>query len=497
MQTPTRSEFLTRARSGILIPVYRTLMADAMTPVLACSRLATGPYACLLESVVGGEKIGRYSFLGVHPSIVVRAHGTRLDIINPDTGAVTTEEHPCVIDRLGTLLAEYRPVHLEGLPRFTGGAVGYFGYDLIRQVEHLPKGPARTLGLPDMYFGLYHSMLVFDHVSRTLKVVVHADCRSEAPEAAYDRAVAEIDRLCAALRQPGVIPVETLPVMPDADPAFESNFAQADFEKAVAAVQEYIRAGDIFQIVLSQRFRMDCSAEPFEVYRTLRTINPSPYMFYLKFPELSLVGSSPEVMVRVEDGEITVRPIAGTRRRGKTPEEDAALAADLLADQKELAEHTMLLDLGRNDVGRVSEFGSVEVTDRFVIENYSHVMHIVSNVRGRLRSGATALDTLKACMPAGTVSGAPKVRAMEIIDEYEPDRRGTYAGAVGYVDFSGNMDTCIALRTICLAGGSAYVQAGAGIVLDSVPASEYLETRSKARALLRAIAAAQAGAGRS
>lgn len=491
MQTPTRAAFMELCEKGNIVPIYRTLMADTMTPVLALSRFDSQKYVCMLESVVGGEKIGRYSFLGIEPACIVKAMGTRVEITDCARGTTSNEEHPCVIDRLGELLSAYQPAHVPGLPRLTGGAIGYFGYDLIRQVEPVGEGPQRSLGMPDMYFGIYHSMLIFDHVSRTLKVVVHADCRKTHPDAAYDQAVAQIDRLCAQLQQPGEISVEPLPHMPDEDPDFESNFSKEDFEKAVATSQEYIRAGDIFQIVLSQRFNMSCTATPFQVYRTLRTINPSPYMFYLKFPELTLVGSSPEVMVRVEDGEITVRPIAGTRQRGATPEEDQALADDLLADKKELAEHTMLLDLGRNDVGRVSEYGSVNVTDQFIIEQYSHVMHIVSNVKGQLRTGATALDTLKACMPAGTVSGAPKVRAMQIIDEFEPDRRGTYAGAVGYVDFSGNMDTCIALRTICMINEVAYVQAGAGIVLDSIPENEYYETRSKARALLRAIRAAE------
>jgi anthranilate synthase component 1 len=406
-------------------------------------------------------------------------------------GETRTEEHPSPLDRLAELMRDYRTVHPPDLPRFCGGAVGYLAYDVVRQIERLPNPPARSLGLPEIYFGLYRSMLVFDHVNRTLKVVAHADMRRDDPDTAYDKAVAEIDRLTDLLRSPGKLPVESVPVLPAEDPAFESNFAQADFEAAVEACKEYIRAGDIFQVVLSQRLKMRSTADPFAIYRTLRTINPSPYMFYLRYPELTLVGSSPEVMVRVEDDRITLRPIAGTRRRGQSAEEDEALARDLLADEKERAEHTMLVDLGRNDVGRVSAYGTVALTEKMVIENYSHVMHIVSNVEGRLREGLSAFDALKASLPAGTVSGAPKVRAMEIIDELEPDVRGPYAGAVGYFDFSGNMDTCITIRTICVVDESAYVQAGAGIVLDSVPEREYHETRSKARALLRAIRAAQ------
>jgi anthranilate synthase component 1 len=315
--------------------------------------------------------------------------------------------------------------------------------------------------------------------------------REKSAEEAYEAACKEIDKICNNLSSADKVSIEEVPVVSEEDPEFSCNFEKEAFEKAVSAAQEYIKAGDIFQVVLSQRFSIKTDSTPFEIYRTLRTINPSPYMLYLTYPEFSLVGSSPEVMVRVEDGVITLRPIAGTRKRGKDKEEDAALAADLLADEKELAEHTMLLDLGRNDVGRVSEYGSVKVTDKMVIENYSHVMHIVSNVEGKLREGMSAFDTLKASLPAGTVSGAPKVRAMEIIDELEPDERGPYAGAVGYIGYNGNLDTCIALRTIILKDGVAHVQSGAGIVLDSVPESEYFETRSKARALLKAIAASK------
>ncbi|MFH0910098.1 MAG: anthranilate synthase component I [Planctomycetota bacterium] len=492
MISPSKTEFLALARRGNLVPVYRTLLADSITPVLALSRIGQGKYAFLYESVEGGEKIGRYSFLGSDPVAVFRSEGNRVVLEGFDgPGSSREEDCPAPLDRLAELLAENKAVHTPDLPRFCGGGVGYAGYDVVRQIERLPNAPRQTLGLPDIYFGFYHSMLIFDHVNRTLKVVVHADLRRNRPEEAYEKAVLEIDRLVEKLRAPGAIPLEEIPSLPEEDPPFESNFDKEAFERAVEACKEYIRAGDIFQVVLSQRLKMHCTASPFAVYRTLRTINPSPYMFYLKYPELTLVGSSPEVMVRVEDGRITLRPIAGTRPRGKTPEEDAALATELLADEKERAEHTMLVDLGRNDVGRVSEYGTVHVTEEMVIELYSHVMHIVSNVEGRLAPGATAIDTLKACLPAGTVSGAPKVRAMEIIDEFEPDRRGPYAGAVGYVDFSGNMDTCIVIRTICMVGTDAYVQAGAGLVLDSVPEREYFETRSKARALLRAIRAAQ------
>ena len=489
---PAPHEFAALAAQGNLVPVYRTLMADSITPVLALSRLGESPYAFLYESVVGGEKIGRYSFLGADPTQVFRATDHQVTLTGFDgPGSVREETCDRPLDRLEELFSEYRGVHTPDLPRFCGGAVGYLGYDVVRQIEHLPNPPGRGLGLPDIYVGFYRSMLIFDHVNRTLKVVAHADLREADADTAYARAVAEIDRLVDRLHAPGEIPVESVPRFPEDDPEFDSNFAQPDFERVVAACQEYIRAGDIFQVVPSQRLHMRCAASPFAVYRALRTINPSPYMFYLKFPELSLVGSSPEVMVRLEGRKITLRPIAGTRRRERTPQEDEALAAELLADEKERAEHAMLVDLGRNDVGRVSEYGSVRLTEQMVIEHYSHVMHIVTNLEGRLREGLSAFHTLKACLPAGTVSGAPKVRAMEIIDEMEPDRRGPYAGAVGYVDFGGNMDTCIAIRTICMVGQDAYVQAGGGVVLDSVPEREYHETRSKARALLQAIRAAQ------
>ncbi|MHC4885160.1 MAG: anthranilate synthase component I [Planctomycetota bacterium] len=492
MIRPALDEFASLSKQGNLVPVHRTLMADCLTPVSAANRIFTGDYSFLYESVVGGEKIGRYSFLGADPVRVFRSSGTEVTLLDFDGTHLiseTTLEHASPIDLLAEMMAEYEPVPLEGLPRFSGGGVGYVGYDVVRQVEDLPNTPPRGLNLPEIYFGFYHTMLIFDHVSRTVEVVAHADLRTDSPEVAYAAAVTEIDRIMGLLDASGPGLVEEVPEVPSEDPVFESNFVQADFEKAVEACQEYIRAGDIFQVVLSQRLKMHCPAPPFEVYRTLRTINPSPYMFYLSFPELHLVGSSPEVMVRVEDGVVTVRPIAGTRPRGRDAAEDAELAEDLLNDPKERAEHTMLVDLGRNDVGRVAEYGKVELTDCMVIENYSHVMHIVSNVEGTLKKGMTAFDTLKACLPAGTLSGAPKVRAMEIIDEFEPDVRGPYGGAVGYVDFNGNMDTCIAIRTILLQGEDAYVQAGAGIVLDSVPAKEYEETRSKARAMLRAIAA--------
>ncbi len=489
MYTPSRKEFMKLAGQGNCVPVYRQLMGDILTPVLAFLRLRGTTQAFLLESVTGGEHISRFSFLGIEPDMVFRSTGERVEIIA--AGASQTRTATAPLDVLQALLQDYRPVQLPGLPRFSGGAVGYLAYDVVRQIEQLPHPPPPFLELPEIYFGIYKAMLVFDHVNKTCKVVVHADCRESPPAAAYAEAVRRVDALVERLAAPGLLPVDEVPVLPPDKLSFTSNFRQEEFEAAVKKCQEYIAAGDIFQVVLSQRLSAPCSADPFEIYRHLRVINPSPYMFYLHFPELQLIGSSPEVMVRVEDRLITVRPIAGTRPRGRNVEEDRALARELLADPKELAEHTMLLDLGRNDVGRVAEYGSVRITEQMKIENYSHVMHITSNVEGRQRDGLTAFDTLKACLPAGTVSGAPKVRAMEIIDELEPERRGPYAGAVGYIDFSGNLDTCISIRTILLHAGIAYVQAGAGIVADSVPENEYLETQNKAQALLRAIQVSQ------
>ncbi len=382
---------------------------------------------------------------------------------------------------------------LDGLPPFTGGAVGYAGYDTVRYVEHLPNAPQDDRRLADLSFAFYDHMVVFDNVQKTAIVVALAKVTGEVTSAsslrsAYEDACGRVDRLVEMLSAPKgnlqPVDIETggAPTL-----KYKSNFTQEEYEAGVRKCVDYIRAGDIFQVVFSQRLAAPLSVDPFEVYRTLRVVNPSPFMFFLRTPECTLVGSSPEIMVRVVDGKVTVRPLAGTRRRGATEEEDQRLAEELLADPKERAEHVMLVDLGRNDVGRVAQYGTVEISDVMVIERYSHVMHITSNVTGQLPPDRDAFDALAACLPAGTVSGAPKVRAMEIIDELEPHRRGPYAGAVGYIDFAGNMDTCIALRTIVIQNGTAYVQAGAGIVADSVPATEYEETLNKARGLLKAI----------
>ena len=384
-------------------------------------------------------------------------------------------------------------MHLAERPRFVGGAGGYAAYDAVRYYEPVGEAPHDDRGLPDLLFGIFDTMIVFDHVRKTVKVVSHAHVADEGGvDGAYDAACRRIDRMVAALSGPGPrigqIDVAGQPTL-----GFSSNVTREQFERAVESCLEYIRAGDIFQVVLSQRLCVATKADPFDIYRALRVVNPSPFMFYFKSPQVVLVGASPEIMCRVEDGVVYNRPLAGTRRRGRTEQEDLALERELLADPKERAEHIMLVDLGSYDVGRVSRLGSVTLSDVMTVERYSHVMHISSEVQGRLDAGMTALDALKATLPVGTVSGAPKIRVMQIIDEFEPTRRGPYAGAVGYVDFSGNMDTCIALRTIVIQGENAYVQAGAGIVADSVAASEYEETINKARGLLTAIELAQGG----
>jgi anthranilate synthase component 1 len=399
-----------------------------------------------------------------------------------------TADNP--LDEIRRRLLQYRAAHLPELPPFTGGAVGYAGYDVVRYSERLPHPPVDDRQLPDLCFAFYDHMVVFDNVSKTMFVIALArlDGRHAGTSHAYQDAQRRVDRLVDTLSS-GVSSLRSADIdtRGDTSLAYRSNVSRDEFESAVRKCVEYIRAGDVFQVVISQRLEVELNVQPFEVYRTLRVVNPSPFMFFLRTPQLTLVGSSPEILCRVVDGRITVRPLAGTRRRGADEAEDRRLADELLADPKERAEHVMLVDLGRNDVGRVAQFGTVQLADVMVIEKYSHVMHITSNVTGRLRRGCDAFDALRACLPAGTVSGAPKVRAMEIIDEIEPHRRGPYAGAVGYFDYGGNMDTCIALRTIVVQGNRAYVQAGAGIVADSVPQLEYQETLSKARGLLKAI----------
>lgn len=476
------------------MPVYRRLLSDSLTPLSAFARLDTGSCGCLFESVIGGERVGRWSFLAAEPFLQFEARGTAVHLRGHTVDGLDIDERFDCDDPFAELhrrMSDFQPARLEELPPFTSGVVGFASYDAVRYVERLPNAPPDDLGLPDLSFAFYDRMVVFDNVNKTLDVVVLARIDDQTPEgraAAYNDACRRVDATVSILSAAGEWP-QPADIDPKKGRAAEavSNLTQEQYTAAVEKAIDYIHAGDIFQVVLSQRFQTEFNLPPLELYRTLRVVNPSPFMFHLRTPDVTLVGSSPEIMVRVADNTVTVRPLAGTRPRGNTPDEDKELATSLLDDPKERAEHVMLIDLGRNDVGRVAEIGSVELSDVMCIERYSHVMHLTSNVNGRLAEGRTAFDALRACLPAGTVSGAPKIRAMEIIDELEPTRRGPYAGAVGYIDFSGAMDTCITLRTVVLHGGKAYVQAGAGIVADSVPQREYEETVNKARGLLVAL----------
>ncbi len=488
MFTPELKDFIEKSREGNLIPVYKEIMADMETPLSAFLKLERGRYAFLLESVEGGEKIGRYSFLGSNPGKVFTAKGKSVTV-EEDSGRRTFTSPIDPLDDLARMIEAYRPVSIPGLPRFSGGAVGYAAYDAVRNFETLPDKNPDDLDLPDLFFMFTDTILIFDHVRHTIKIVSNAHVTGD-PEKAYEAAVRTIERIEACIRNP--LPARPIEITPAArEAAFRSNVSREEFESMVVRAQEYIRAGDVIQVVLSQRLETEVHASPFSVYRALRSVNPSPYMYYLQLGDVYLVGSSPEVHVRCENRLVEVRPIAGTRPRGRDEDEDRALEEELLADAKERAEHIMLVDLGRNDIGRVCRYGSVKPRELMIVERYSHVMHIVSDIQGVLREGKTAFDVLRASFPAGTVSGAPKIRAMEIIDELENRRRGPYAGAVGYLGFTGNLDSCITIRTILIKGTRAFVQAGAGIVADSVPAREYEETLNKARAMLRAIAMAE------
>jgi anthranilate synthase component 1 len=487
---PTFERFEALAKNADLVPVWREFLFDVDTAVTAYAKLAEPPFGFLLESVVGGEQWARYSFLGTRPSGAWKLERGAVSWWSPEAGWQPVETSDPLADLDARLRARV-PAEVEELPRFWGGAVGYFAYDVVRQIERLPNAPKDDLGLPDGLFVFTDIVLAIDNLkgrAMALAAVPVDDARTDVElRARYDDAARRTAEMVARLAERDAPPPLELAAEPDEDPAFESSMTRREYEAGVERIREYIRAGDAFQVVLSQRLRFALDATPFELYRGLRSLNPSPYLYFLELDGVSLVGSSPEVLVRVEDGIVTVRPIAGTRPRGRTAEEERELADDLRADDKELAEHRMLVDLGRNDVGRVAEFGTVTVPDLMVVERYSHVMHLVSQVEGRLRSGLGAIDVFRACFPAGTVSGAPKVRAMEIIDELEKTRRGTYAGAVGYFAYGGlSMDTAITIRTVLVTKGEAFVQAGAGIVADSDPAREYDETLNKARALLRA-----------
>jgi anthranilate synthase component I len=503
---PSRKEFLALAREHTLVPVFRTLTADLETPVSAFLRTAWQERECfLLESVEGGEQVGRYTFIGVSPYKRIVARGREIAI---SEGKRVTRLEGDVFNVLRDALGGHKPARLKGLPPFTAGAVGYFAYDAVRQIERLPATAADELKVPDACLLFFDEVLAFDHVRKEIWLVVTADVTLDRPDDAYDTAVKRLKKLERRLEQP-------LPKMKPR-PAkgklkITHHTRKSDYLSAVERTKEYIAAGDVFQAVISQRFDIEPGADAFQIYRALRMVNPSPYMYFLRFaPEgapgggrdlprksskapnapatgLELAGSSPELLVRVHANRVEYRPIAGTRPRGVSEKEDQALADEMLGDEKERAEHVMLVDLGRNDVGRVSEFGSVKVDRLMFVERYSHVMHLVSTIEGRLKPELTAVDALRACFPAGTLSGAPKVRAMEIIEELEPARRGTYGGAVLYADFSGNLDSCIAIRSLLAMGGKGYIQAGAGIVADSVPELEYKESVNKAQAVIRAI----------
>src|SRR5216117_3670543 len=492
-----RDAFLERAKGGGIVPVIREVVTDADTPVAAFAKIARPPFAFLLESLVGGERWARYTFLGTEPREVWRYRGRAIDRWTRETGWRGAGETDDPIGHLAQRMRALPAVPVPGLPRFTGGAVGYLGYDLVRTIERLPRPPADTLDLPDAVLMIADSVVIIDNLFGRAIVVANVEVPARAAAAErlrlYDAAEARLAELIVRLRgRHELVPLalrDTLPAVPTT-----SRYPRAAFERDVSRILEYIRAGDTFQTVLSRRQDAAGAVDPFLLYRYLRALNPAPYLFYLALDDLTLVGSSPEVLVRVEEGEVTVRPIAGTRPRGATPEEDAALAGSLRADEKELAEHRMLVDLGRNDVGRVAKYGSVHVTSSLEIERYSHVQHLVSEVRGTLSPGHDALDVFRACFPAGTVTGAPKVRAMQIIDELEPERRGPYAGAVGYVGWgAASLDTCIAIRAALVLKDRVIVQAGAGIVADSNPAREFAETEAKAQAVLRALALAKAG----
>lgn len=496
MHTPDLQTFLARAAHGNLVPVWRELLADQESPVSAYKRLRSAlqaeqdaPYTFLLESVEGGEHIARYSFLGGSPQTVLAGYGRRVEIDRQGQDREVLED----VDALSVLkehMARYHPVPDPDLPPFFGGAVGYIGYDAVTQFEpKVPLSAGERCEWPDMLFIITDTIVVFDRARHTIKVVANAFIDGDAA-AAYDDAVERIERVCKSLTMP--VPYAVVDAggdLPEVE--HESNVEREAFERSVEHTKEYIRAGDVIQVVLSQRFTAKHDGDPLNVYRALRAVNPSPYMFCLELGGRTLIGTSPEIHVRCEEGQVEIRPIAGTRPRSRDPEKDRRLEEELLADPKERAEHVMLVDLARNDIGRVCDYGSVKVSELMVIERYSHVMHIVTDVVGKLGDAYDGYDLMRATFPAGTVSGAPKVRAMEIIAELEIDTRGPYAGAVTYFGFTGNLDSCITIRTILLEGGKAHVQAGAGIVADSDPAFEYEETRNKARGMLKALALAR------
>jgi len=470
MYYPTLEEIRKHEKDGNLMPIYREIVADLETPVSAFLKINRGGNSFLLESVEGGQRLARYSFIGTDPYRMLTTKGeNKIDPL------------PLIAEEL----SKYKIVPISGLPRFCGGAVGYLSYETVTRFEELPSPDRDSLGLPESLFMFVDTMLVFDHVTHKIKVLSHVHLDGDI-ERAYQKAMDKIDNLVDRLNQP-LKPSQHTKVTTPFRNNSSSNFSREEFEASVLKIKQYVTAGEAIQVVLSQRLAQPTNVSPFEIYRALRTINPSPYMFFLDFNDFYIIGTSPEILVRVEEGTVMTRPLAGTRPRGKSPAEDIMLEQELRNDEKERAEHIMLVDLGRNDIGRVSQPGTVEVSELMDVERYSHVMHLVTHVQGKLRHDLTAFDALQACFPAGTVSGAPKIRAMEIIAELEPEKRGPYAGAVGYFSFSGNMDMAITIRTMVMKRGIAYVQAGCGIVYDSIPEREYEETISKARALLIAI----------
>jgi anthranilate synthase component I len=481
-------EFAQMAAGGNVIPVAKTITADLLTPVAAYLRLYTrSPYSFLLESIEGGEKVARYSFLGTSPHLIIHARGGQVELIRNNESEM---QQGNFFEVLRHCFSQFAPIKVGDLPPFSGGAVGYIGYDAVRWFEDIPCKNLDDLNVDDALLMFFSTVLAFDHVRQQITIIsnVFTEGRTEGLEKKYQDAIDQIREIEAAL----VAPIQLPPSQKRKQPAhIRSNMGKEQFEKAVEHAKAYIKTGDIFQVVLSQRFELNIVTHPFQIYRALRMINPSPYMFYLSMGRSTLIGSSPEMLVRCTGRRLDYRPIAGTRARGMTDVEDALMGEELRADEKEVAEHVMLVDLGRNDLGRVSDYGSIEVLEMMAIERYSHVMHMVSSLRGRLQSGRDRFDAFAACFPAGTVSGAPKVRAMEIIDELEMTRRGPYAGAALYLDYSGNLDSCITIRTVLVKNGMAYVQAGAGIVADSIPEKEYIETVSKARALMKAIEIAE------
>ena len=494
---PAFPEFLRLVRRGNVIPVYRQILADFETPLSAYLKLEGKGPSYLLESVEGGERLGRFSFLGSGPALVLESKDRKMKLTqNGRTQTWMTGSDP--LAELEKLSGAYKAVELPGLPRFTGGFVGYAGYDIVRFLEPVGARKKDVLRVPDSVWMLSDSLVIFDHLEHIMNVVSNAiippgsaGSLERRARVAYAKATGRVDDLVRNLRKP--VPVSAAKKRGKTSLSVRSNMTPAAFIAAVRKAKQAISEGETIQIVLSQRFETPVTCRPFEIYRALRSLNPSPYMFYLNLGSFALVGSSPEILVRCEEGTVEVRPIAGTRRRGKTPAADQQIEEGLKRDPKERAEHLMLADLGRNDVGRVCEYGSVKVSGLMTVERYSHVMHLVSDVTGRLRKGRSAFDVLRACFPAGTVSGAPKVRAMQIINTLEPDARGPYAGAVGYIGFNGNLDTCITIRTVLVKGKRATVQAGAGIVADSIPKREYQETRSKAAGMLEAIRRAEQG----